>query len=48
MADIKHYITINKPASFVYKAVKEQQGLASWWTTDTIAKAEKLKICQIF
>jgi uncharacterized protein YndB with AHSA1/START domain len=40
MVDIKHYITIKKPASVVYKAVTEQQGLASWWTTDTIAKAE--------
>jgi uncharacterized protein YndB with AHSA1/START domain len=38
MYDIKHLVTIDAPLPLVYMALTEQEGLAGWWTTDTIAK----------
>src|SRR5579862_6433045 len=40
MADIKHYVVIKTLAEKVYRAITEQDGLAGWWTRETIAKAE--------
>jgi uncharacterized protein YndB with AHSA1/START domain len=40
MADIKHFLVIKAPAKTVFNAITEQEGLASWWTTNTIAKPE--------
>ena len=37
MSDIKHLVTIDAPIPVVYMALTEQDGLAGWWTTDTIA-----------
>lgn len=37
MYDIKHLVTIDAPISVVYMALTEQEGLAGWWTTDTVA-----------
>ena len=38
MPDILHEVIIESPPDQVFKALTEQQGLASWWTTH--AKAE--------
>ncbi len=38
MADIRHLFTINAPASKVYKAITDQEGLANWWTKETKAE----------
>ena len=46
MADIKHLLTIKAPVEKVYKAITEQQGLASWWTTETVAKPEVKSIAE--
>jgi uncharacterized protein YndB with AHSA1/START domain len=40
MPDIRHFVTIDAPPKVVYKAVTEQEGLAGWWTTETIARPE--------
>ena len=40
MAGIKHFVVIKTTADKVYKAITEQEGLAGWWTKDTIAKPE--------
>jgi len=40
MSTIKHYLIINSPIEKVYKAITEQNGLASWWTEDTTGKPE--------
>jgi len=40
MADILHEVEINTSPTKVYEAITQQQGLASWWTTDTKAKPE--------
>lgn len=40
MADIKHFLVIKAPANTVYQAITAQEGLASWWTDETIAKPE--------
>ncbi len=37
MADIKHYLVIDTPASKVYEAITSQKGLAGWWTLETTA-----------
>src|SRR5210317_2069624 len=37
MYDIKHLVTIDAPIPVVYMALTEQEGLAGWWTTDTVA-----------
>jgi len=39
MYEIKHLVTIDAPVPVVYMALTEQEGLAGWWTTDTLAKA---------
>ena len=33
MADILHKLTIKASAQQIYRAITEQQGLSSWWTT---------------
>jgi len=38
---IKHYLVIKSSAEVIYKALTEQNGLASWWTDDTTAKPVK-------
>ena len=40
MADIRHLVTIDAPVGAVYLALTRQEGLAGWWTTDTVAKPE--------
>ena len=40
MPNIKHQLTINVPASKVYKAVTETAGLKGWWTDGASAKPE--------
>ena len=40
MPDIKHLVTINTPVEVVFKAVTEQEGLAGWWTKETVAAPE--------
>ena len=37
MYDIKHLVTIDVPIPVVYMALTTQEGLAGWWTTDTVA-----------
>jgi uncharacterized protein YndB with AHSA1/START domain len=37
MFEIKHLLTIDAPIALVYAALTEQEGLAAWWTTETIA-----------
>jgi uncharacterized protein YndB with AHSA1/START domain len=38
MAELKHLVEINAPASKVYRALTEQEGLAGWWTLETVAE----------
>jgi uncharacterized protein YndB with AHSA1/START domain len=40
MANIRHLLTINAPASKVYVAITEQKGLSSWWTPATKAESK--------
>lgn len=40
MPELKHLVTINAPAAAVYRALTEQEGLAGWWTVQTIARPE--------
>jgi uncharacterized protein YndB with AHSA1/START domain len=40
MTSIRHNVVIKATSEKVYQAITEQDGLASWWTTDTIAKPE--------
>ena len=40
MANIKHFLVIKAPVKTVYKAITEQEGLASWWTIKTMAKPD--------
>ncbi len=40
VANIRHYLKIDIQPEKVYKAVSEQEGLAGWWTTDTVARPE--------
>ena len=37
MFDIRHLVTIDAPIPVVYMALTEQEGLAGWWTADTVA-----------
>jgi uncharacterized protein YndB with AHSA1/START domain len=41
MPNIRHLVTIKAPAARVYQAITTQEGLASWWTEDTIAAPEQ-------
>lgn len=38
--DILHQVVIDRPASPVYRALTEPDGLAAWWTTDVDAEPE--------
>lgn len=38
MAGIKHNLIINATSRKVYDAITLQEGLAGWWTVDTIAR----------
>ncbi len=38
MPDILHEVTIAATPDKVFKAITEQQGLAAWWTTHTVAE----------
>ena len=38
MAEIKHLVVIDAPVDTVYRAVTEQNGLAGWWTKQTVAE----------
>lgn len=40
MEHIRHLVTIQAPASKVFEAISTQQGLANWWTEQTVAKPE--------
>ncbi len=40
MAEIKHFLIIKASPEKVYRAITEQEGLASWWTRETIAKPQ--------
>lgn len=40
MADIKMKLTIKAAPGKVYDAISTQEGIASWWCKDTIAKPE--------
>lgn len=40
MAEIRHMLLVDAPIDALYKAVTEQQGLAAWWTLETIAVPE--------
>jgi uncharacterized protein YndB with AHSA1/START domain len=40
LADIKHLLTIKASPEKVYQAIIEQEGLANWWTRETLAKPQ--------
>jgi uncharacterized protein YndB with AHSA1/START domain len=40
MSDILHRIGVVAPLDEVYEAITTPQGLAEWWTTDTVGKNE--------
>ncbi|MFI5924535.1 SRPBCC domain-containing protein [Micromonospora sp. NPDC051543] len=40
MVDILHRVGVVAPLDDVYRAVATPQGLASWWTTDTVGTSE--------
>jgi hypothetical protein len=40
MVDILHRVGAVAPLDTVYQAVATPEGLAGWWTTDTVGKAE--------
>ena len=40
MADILHQLSINVSPERVYEAITQQEGLANWWTQDTVAEAK--------
>ena len=40
MEHIRHYVLIKAPVEKVYEAITTQQGLANWWTRQTVAKPE--------
>lgn len=46
MAGIRHYLSINAPAAKVYRAITEQDGLASWWTEDCVVRPEEGSISE--
>jgi uncharacterized protein YndB with AHSA1/START domain len=41
MPSIRHFLIIFAAPEKVYHAVTEQDGLAGWWTAETVAKSEK-------
>jgi uncharacterized protein YndB with AHSA1/START domain len=40
LADIKHLLTIKALPQKVYQAITEQEGLANWWTRETLARPQ--------
>ncbi|MEJ2536416.1 MAG: hypothetical protein P8048_05090 [Calditrichia bacterium] len=40
MEEIRHFLNIKSSPEKVYRAITEQEGLASWWTRETIAKPQ--------
>jgi uncharacterized protein YndB with AHSA1/START domain len=40
MSDILHRIGVVAPLDDVYQAVATPEGIAGWWTTDTVGKSE--------
>ncbi|WP_328370432.1 SRPBCC domain-containing protein [Micromonospora zamorensis] len=40
MVDILHRVGVVAPLDDVYRAVATPEGLAAWWTTDTVGKSE--------
>jgi uncharacterized protein YndB with AHSA1/START domain len=40
MVDILHRVGVVAPLDDVYRAVATPEGLAGWWTTDTVGKSE--------
>lgn len=40
MANILHQLTIEVSPERVYEAITHQDGLANWWTRDTVAEAK--------
>lgn len=40
MPDIRHRVGVRAPLDEVYRAVATPEGLAGWWTTDTIGDRE--------
>lgn len=46
MAEIRHMLLIDAPVDVVYRAVTEQEGLAAWWTRETLAAPEAGAIIQ--
>lgn len=38
MAELRHLVVIEAPARTVYRAITEQEGIAGWWTRDTVAE----------
>jgi uncharacterized protein YndB with AHSA1/START domain len=47
MAEIRHNVAIKATPEIIYKALTTQEGLAGWWTNNTIAKPE-LEFINIF
>lgn len=46
MVDIVHDLTIRAPVETVYRAVTEQEGLAGWWTRETVASPREGSIAE--
>jgi uncharacterized protein YndB with AHSA1/START domain len=40
MIDILHRVGVEAPLAEVYDAIATPEGLAAWWTTDTVGKSE--------
>ena len=40
MSDILHRVGVVAPLEEVYDAIATPEGLAAWWTTDTVGKSE--------
>jgi uncharacterized protein YndB with AHSA1/START domain len=41
MADIRHNVNIKANAEKIYEAITTRDGLAGWWTTDTVAEPKE-------
>lgn len=46
MPNIRHTLFIASDAATVYRAVTSQEGLAAWWTPETVATAEQGSIAR--
>ena len=47
MPDIRHLVFIHASPAKIYEAITTQKGIASWWSPDNNAKAEKGNIYRI-